>query len=226
MSEARITRHVSEHHAVQGEAEYVNRAAPEQAEAAPVAWTSLAALTAVSEGRSAWMFPAKAGDDLSGSIPLYTKPGAQTSELKAELARALAQIEDLEAECDRRHAALQGAPAPGIVEDLSQAARDVLAERQRQVSAEGWTPKLDDQHDQREMAKAAVCYVLWGAGNANGAAEHHPGMPRVPGWPWEESWWKPTTPRRDLVKAGALILAEIERLDRVDARALSGGDHD
>ncbi|WP_147296760.1 hypothetical protein [Paracoccus thiocyanatus] len=116
MSEARITRHVGEHHAVQGEAEYVNRAASERAEAAPVAWTSLSALTAVSEGRSAWMFPAKEGDDLRGSIPLYTNPGAQTSELEAELARALAQIESLEAECDRRHAALQRAPAPGIAE--------------------------------------------------------------------------------------------------------------
>ncbi|AFQ48272.1 hypothetical protein [Burkholderia cepacia] len=36
-------------------------------------------------------------------------------------------------------------------------------------------------------------------------------------WPktWEPSWSKPTTPRRNLVKAGALILAELERLDRV-----------
>jgi hypothetical protein len=35
-------------------------------------------------------------------------------------------------------------------------------------------------------------------------------------WPggWDWSWFKPTTPRRDLVKAGALIVAEIERLDR------------
>lgn len=35
-------------------------------------------------------------------------------------------------------------------------------------------------------------------------------------WPftWWLDWWKPTTYRRDLVKAGALILAEIERLDR------------
>jgi hypothetical protein len=29
-----------------------------------------------------------------------------------------------------------------------------------------------------------------------------------------DEWWKPTNRRRDLVKAGALILAEIERLDR------------
>lgn len=41
-------------------------------------------------------------------------------------------------------------------------------------------------------------------------------------WPWDESWWKPTTPRRDLVKAAALILAEIERLDRMAAAKQEG----
>ncbi|MEB3421767.1 hypothetical protein VK682_24660 [Salipiger manganoxidans] len=44
-------------------------------------------------------------------------------------------------------------------------------------------------------------------------------------WPWDRKWWKPTTPRRDLVKAGALIVAEIERLDRAALRAAQeGGD--
>jgi len=35
-------------------------------------------------------------------------------------------------------------------------------------------------------------------------------------WPikWMAAWFKPTDPRRDLVKAGALCIAEIERLDR------------
>jgi hypothetical protein len=37
-------------------------------------------------------------------------------------------------------------------------------------------------------------------------------------WPWEASWFKPSTARRDLIKAGALILAEIERLDRAAER--------
>ena len=42
------------------------------------------------------------------------------------------------------------------------------------------------------------------------------------------AWFKPTTPRRDLVKAGALIIAEIERLDRAtppaDLAAKIGGE--
>ena len=33
-------------------------------------------------------------------------------------------------------------------------------------------------------------------------------------WPWEPRWWKPKNPRRDLVRAAALLIAEIERLDR------------
>jgi hypothetical protein len=40
-------------------------------------------------------------------------------------------------------------------------------------------------------------------------------------WPWPESWWKPTGDRRNLVKAGALILAEIERIDRAAQQGAS-----
>lgn len=91
----------------------------------------------------------------------------------------------------------------------SAAARDVLAERQRQISAEGWTPEHDDLYVDGEMAAAAACYTINAAGWAQKVL-----TPLSMLWPWAKSWWKPTTPRRDLVKAGALILAEIERLDR------------
>ena len=72
------------------------------------------------------------------------------------------------------------------------AARDVLAERRRQVESEGWTPEYDDQHDIGEMALAAGCY----AANAGGAAWAD-GVPKF--FPWTQAWWKPTTPRRDIV---------------------------
>lgn len=91
---------------------------------------------------------------------------------------------------------------------------DVLAERQRQVSVEGWTPEHDDQHAHRELATAAACYALHASGRT--AAD-------VFLWPWDHSWWKPTTPRRNLVKAAALILAEIERLDRAALSRLAEG---
>ncbi|WGX57860.1 hypothetical protein P7I93_13310 [Pseudomonas aeruginosa] len=103
------------------------------------------------------------------------------------------------------------AAAPG--KEVPQAWLDVQAERRRQVEAEGWTPEHDDEHADGQMAQAAGCYALhaggigtdWPDGRQNGSALF---------WPWDKDSWKPTTPRRDLVKACALALAEIERLDR------------
>jgi hypothetical protein len=35
-------------------------------------------------------------------------------------------------------------------------------------------------------------------------------------WPenWSATWWKPKDRRQDLVRAGALVISEIERIDR------------
>lgn len=88
---------------------------------------------------------------------------------------------------------------------------DVQAERRRQVEAEGWTPEHDDAHSHGEMARAAACYALAGSSAPNdGTAALLVSL----AWPWDEQWWKPSTARRDMVKACALGLAEIERLDR------------
>jgi hypothetical protein len=95
------------------------------------------------------------------------------------------------------------------------AARDVLAERRRQVETEGWMPVHDDEHAGGELADAAACYSLW-AGGIN------PGNWRE-FWPWASEWLKHSEPRRMLVKAGALILAEIERLDRAANKEASHG---
>lgn len=94
------------------------------------------------------------------------------------------------------------------VKSLSNAVQSVIAERQRHQSVERWTPEHDDQYSKSQLLWAASCYVM----NAI-----HP-FNRIPfDWPWDSRWWKPTSPRRDLVKAGALILAEIERIDRHEA---------
>ncbi|MGI4340737.1 ead/Ea22-like family protein [Klebsiella pneumoniae] len=90
---------------------------------------------------------------------------------------------------------------------VTAAAADVLAERKRQVTAEGGTPGHDDEYEHGELADAAGCYAL------SSELFDCAGEPPRP-WPWPDEWWKPTNRRRDLVKAGALILAEIERLDR------------
>lgn len=97
-------------------------------------------------------------------------------------------------------------------EGRTQAARDVLAERQRQVSVEGWTPEHDDEHGEGEMAQAAAVYANPEIWNVFGAS-------RI-GWPWDASWYKPRDPRSNYVRAAALLLAEIERLDRAAPAAV------
>ncbi|MCZ9676616.1 hypothetical protein NB854_29840, partial [Pseudomonas aeruginosa] len=101
------------------------------------------------------------------------------------------------------------AAAPG--KEVPQAWLDVQAERRRQITAEGWTPEHDDAHSHGQMARAAACYALAGSSAPNdGTAALLVSL----AWPWDEQWWKPSTARRDMVKACALGLAEIERLDR------------
>ncbi|WP_244109895.1 hypothetical protein [Burkholderia ambifaria] len=92
---------------------------------------------------------------------------------------------------------------------LTDAARDVLAERSRQIEQEGWTPEHDDQYRDHELSGAAGCYAMHTLA--------YPAGDPPPAWPWAADWWKPTTHRRNLVKAGALIQAAIERLDRTGA---------
>ncbi|HGT3093183.1 TPA: hypothetical protein ACM2XW_004522 [Pseudomonas aeruginosa] len=103
----------------------------------------------------------------------------------------------------RAEAVHQIAAAPG--KEVPQAWLDVQAERRRQVEAEGWTPEHDDEHADGQMAQAA------------GSSAPNDGTAALLvslAWPWDEQWWKPSTARRDMVKACALALAEIERLDR------------
>lgn len=98
---------------------------------------------------------------------------------------------------------------------LDRSARDVIAERFRQVSREGWTAAHDDGHSHGELAKAAASYA-YNAAEGDLGRRWNAGQPPVV-WPWDRESWKPTDRRRDLVKAAALILAEIERLDRLAA---------
>lgn len=92
--------------------------------------------------------------------------------------------------------------------EQTQAARDVLAERRRQVEQEGWTPERDDEYVDGQLAGAASCYAVKDI--THWAREEI--ISRL--WPWPAEWWKPRDNRANLVKAGALILADIERLDR------------
>ena len=92
--------------------------------------------------------------------------------------------------------------------ELTNAARDVLAERRRQVDQEGYSLENDDAHSNGQIARAAADYAM-------------PGQHPIPGVGWASN--KAKHSRRDqLIKAGALVLAEIERLDRALANSSDG----
>lgn len=110
------------------------------------------------------------------------------------------------------------------------AVNDVLEERRRQITVEGWRIEHDDEHIRGELARAAACYAFVGALPDEHSRDIHAsalwgtaeGIVSVVGeiWPetWDAHWFKPRNRRRDLVRAAALLLAEIERLDRAEAK--------
>lgn len=69
----------------------------------------------------------------------------------------------------------------------------------------------DDGYHAAELPRAAAAYIL------NGSNDEAPCI-----WPWAKAWWKPRDARSNYVRAGALILAEIERLDRAVLSAQQG----
>lgn len=105
----------------------------------------------------------------------------------------------------------------------------IAEERQRQISIEGYDVNHDSQHDFRELTSAASTYIDAAIltakskeiGNSDEASIswHKDNEPfewnyLKLGWPWEEESFKPTTPLEDLIKAGALIAAAIDRLQK------------
>ncbi len=92
-------------------------------------------------------------------------------------------------------------------------AERIAAERQRQIKTEGWSASHDAEHDAGELIAAARCYAHAAACQVGSGIPTN--APTGGWWPWHEQWWKPSTdPIRNLEKAGALIAAEIDRLQR------------
>lgn len=100
-------------------------------------------------------------------------------------------------------------------------AGEILAERRRQIAVEGWTLSDDDNHPPGALAAAGACYAVFAAETQLDDEPQPCGCP-PPAWPWAREWWKPNGVRRALVKAGALIIAEIEKIDRKAARGEFG----
>lgn len=85
----------------------------------------------------------------------------------------------------------------------------IAEERKRQIEIEGWTKEHDANYIDNELSKAGICYAT--PEMYRRYSENHS---ELLGWPWDMKWWKPTPMDRikELVKAGALIAAEIDRL--------------
>lgn len=86
----------------------------------------------------------------------------------------------------------------------------IAEERQRQIEVEGWSLMHDEGHGAGELAMAAMCYAMEPIWRPAGIAPM--------GWPWvtgePNDGFKPSPDNRikELCKAGALIAAEIDRL--------------
>ena len=76
----------------------------------------------------------------------------------------------------------------------------IADERARQIMVEGWTPQHDLRHREGVLAQAAACYI-------DGRSAYVDAN-----WPFDDEWWKPKDPLSNLVRAGALIAAEIDRM--------------
>lgn len=96
----------------------------------------------------------------------------------------------------------------------TQGEHDVLREKRRQIDEEGFTPGHDDEVNHHgSLARAAACYA-WPQADHIERAEKVATPPT--GWPWPAKWWKPKAYRRNLVRAAALLIAEIDRIDRLN----------
>ncbi|HHP5492937.1 TPA: hypothetical protein ACSCYS_003334 [Aeromonas veronii] len=99
--------------------------------------------------------------------------------------------------------------------DLSKGTCDVLAERQRQKKELNWSAEHDLGYKNNELVMAAMNY----ADPLAAKPEHKETPPKAKLWPWELKWWRPSSYRRNLIKAIALLLAELDRHDAEQAQA-------
>jgi len=95
----------------------------------------------------------------------------------------------------------------------------IADERKRQVELKEWSSEHDDQHNHGELASAAACYATPPSHRQpmNRRREEASTIDTPVGWPWRDEDWRPRPNKRirELVKAGALIAAEIDRIQRL-----------
>ena len=95
----------------------------------------------------------------------------------------------------------------------------VAAERRKQIR-KGYTPEHDDHHTSAELARAGVSYAISGIWQMFGVEGDEVMVPGYPDpeleWPFDAASYNPDTeaPINNLIKAAALIEAEIDRMIR------------
>lgn len=93
-------------------------------------------------------------------------------------------------------------------------AKEIMVERIRQVVNEGWDFEHDDGYTQGQLLWAAVSYLQRAQEQTQGIAIQEGDPPTT--WPFHKGWWKPSDdPLRNMTKAGALLAAEMDRLERL-----------
>lgn len=90
----------------------------------------------------------------------------------------------------------------------------IAEERARQLTM--WPESHDDEHKDFELADAAESYLAWGRTTSPSDISAMDFVRTV--WPWDLGQFHPSTnPIENLVKAGALIAAEIDKRQRAQA---------
>ncbi|MBI8492634.1 hypothetical protein JEZ45_30095 [Pseudomonas aeruginosa] len=151
---------------------------------------------------------------------------ARVAELEANLGAALGLLRESRGFVDRDNPlnesgqiklleeidAFLNSPVAQVQHSVPRAWLDVQAERRRQVEVEGYHGFRDNHYINYELSKAARAYieVSWHALSGGLPCKKPESWPWMAGFKWADG-------RTMLVKAGALILAEIERLDRAAA---------
>ncbi len=107
-----------------------------------------------------------------------------------------------------------------------QVSKEILSERLRQIGEEEFSAERDDKYFNEELSMAAACYALTDEARDCIVSvenlclkQYEKGLLKEFIWPFKKEWWKPSPDnrRRELIKAAALIIAEIERLDRKES---------
>lgn len=91
----------------------------------------------------------------------------------------------------------------------------IAVERERQVKDEGYNAEHDQVHEPMTLARAAVSYILYND-------EKKRKIAKTTYWPWEDKYYKPRDMKRNLVRAGALVAAAIDRLLAEDVQSPVG----